>query len=149
MKPTRSHPVTVSRYMTRAPHTIGADQPLAVAHELMRQHHLRHLPVLAHGGLVGILSLGDLHLVETLRDVQPGNTTVEEAMSAEPYVVSPEAPLGEVLRIMETRKLGSTVVVEDRRVVGIFTTHDALRALRALLAETAALPPQRSAPGKH
>jgi acetoin utilization protein AcuB len=124
---------TIEDYMTRSPLTIGADQPLSVAHQLMRQHHLRHLPVLEHGKLVGILSLGDLHLVETLRDVEQANTTVAEAMSFEPYTVDQRAPLVDVLRTMEERKYGSTIVVEGRKVIGIFTTHDAMHALRVLL----------------
>src|SRR5690242_1905417 len=56
---------TVDRYMTPSPHTIGQDEPLSAAHELMRAHSIRHLPVLEGRALVGLVSLGDLHLLET------------------------------------------------------------------------------------
>jgi acetoin utilization protein AcuB len=48
------------------------------------------------------------------------------------YCVSPDAPLVEVAREMAEHKYGSAVVVEGPKVVGVFTTTDALRALVAL-----------------
>jgi acetoin utilization protein AcuB len=119
----------VEQYMSRSIRTIGKHQTLAHAHELMRRHRVRHLPVLEGGRIVGIVSLRDLHLVETLRDVDPARVTVDDAMSAEPYVVAPGAALREVALEMARRKLGSAVVVRRNKVVGVFTTVDALRAL--------------------
>jgi acetoin utilization protein AcuB len=118
----------IKAYMTTTPHTIGADQTMARAHDVMREHRLRHLPVLAGGRLVGVLSDRDLNMVETLRDVDPQTVRVEEAMTPDVYVVTPEAPLDEVVRDMADHKYGSAVVVDHARVVGIFTTVDACRA---------------------
>lgn len=124
---------TVADYMTFAPYTICAGQSMAEAHALMRTHKVRHLPVLRDGLLVGMVSVGDLHLLETLPDVEPLQVTVEEAMTRDPYVVSPDTPLAEVAREMSERKLGSAVV-QDRGtvVVGVFTSVDGLRALADL-----------------
>ncbi|MCE9578939.1 MAG: CBS domain-containing protein [Deltaproteobacteria bacterium] len=119
--------------MSRTPLTIGRDQPMSEAHRLMRTHVIRHLPVLHGGRLVGLVSDRDLHLVETLRDVDPQKVTVEEAMSPEPYVVTPEQPIDAVVAAMAERKLGSAVVMRDREVLGIFTTIDALHAFAAVL----------------
>jgi acetoin utilization protein AcuB len=115
--------------MTPAPHSIGRDQSLAVAHERMRSSGVRHLPVLAGGKLVGILSQRDVLLVETLRDVDPAKCAVEDAMSSDVYVVPPDTPLEEVARDMADRKYGCALITEGAHVVGIFTTVDALRAL--------------------
>ena len=52
----------VSQYMTKQPWTIDRYASLAQAHALMREHRLRHLPVLDRHELVGIVSVGDLHL---------------------------------------------------------------------------------------
>jgi acetoin utilization protein AcuB len=95
----------------------------------MREFRLRHLPVLDGGKLVGIVSQRDLFFVETLRDVDPANVPVEDAMTAEVYVVPPERALGEVAAKMVERKYGCAVVVRGEHVVGIFTTTDALRVL--------------------
>lgn len=121
--------VPVRRYMTESPHTIGAEQTLLAAHELMRRFRVRHLPVLHGGKLVGILSLGDLHLVETLPDVEPARVRVEEAMTEAPYTVGPDADLGEVAAHMAEHKLGAAIVLEKNRVTGVLSSVDALRAL--------------------
>lgn len=123
----------VDRYMTTSPHSIGQDQTLAQAHKLMRAHDIRHLPVLNGGNLVGVLSDRDLHLIETLRDVDPEKVLVEEAMTPSVYFVSPKAPLHEVVREMAEHKYGSAVVMDNNHVVGMFTTIDAMRAFGELL----------------
>jgi len=45
---------------TRSPVTIGPDEKLSAARDLMEQHQVRRLPVMKNGDLVGILSLGDV-----------------------------------------------------------------------------------------
>jgi acetoin utilization protein AcuB len=119
--------------MTSAVHCIGSDQPLSVAHEMMRTHAIRHLPVLKAGKLVGILSLRDLHLVETLPGADPEKITVDEAMTEDLYAVGPTTDLREVAVEMANRKLGSAVIVEKGKLRGLFTTTDALRALAEVL----------------
>jgi acetoin utilization protein AcuB len=123
----------VEQYMTRGAHTIGREQTLATAHRMMREHGFRHLPVLDGGKLVGIVSQRDLHLIETLADVNPDEVRVEEAMTTEVFTVRPDAPLAEVARTMADQKLGSAVVMVGEKVVGIFTAVDAHRALADLL----------------
>jgi acetoin utilization protein AcuB len=129
---------TVDRYMTPSPFTIGQGEPLSAAHELMRAHSIRHLPVLDGRALVGLVSLGDLHLLETLDGVDPNEATVREAMSDDPYTVAPHAPLRQVAAEMAARKISSAVVVDGERVVGIFTAVDGLRGLSLLLEGLAA-----------
>jgi acetoin utilization protein AcuB len=123
----------IDKYMTPGPHSVGQEQPLTQAHRLMREHRIRHLPVLHGGKLVGVLSDRDLHLIETLRDVDPEKVTVEEAMSEVVYTVAPKAPLDEVVREMARQKLGCAVVEDNGKVVGVFTTVDAMRAFADLL----------------
>jgi acetoin utilization protein AcuB len=119
----------IRSYMTPAPHSIGREQTLAHAHDVMRTQNIRHLPVLQGGRVVGIISIRDLHLIETLPDVDPEKVPVEDAMTEDVYSVSPETELCHVAAHMAEHKLGSAVVVEHGRVVGLFTTTDALRAL--------------------
>lgn len=124
---------TIQRFMTPAPHTISTRQTLAEAHQAMRERGVRHLPVVQDGKLVGVVSQRDLYLLETLRGVDVSRELVEEAMSAEPFVVGPDASLQEVAEAMANRKHGSALIVENEAVVGIFTSTDALRALVVLL----------------
>ncbi len=123
----------IDKYMTRSPHSIGAEQTLARANAVMQEHGIRHLPVLHGGRLAGIVTDRDVNLVETLDDVDPRLVTVSDAMSTSVYSVAPDTPLGQVAAEMAVHKYGSAVVMQSRDVVGIFTTVDACRALAALL----------------
>jgi acetoin utilization protein AcuB len=120
---------SVADYMTPGPYMVGPYEPLQKAHEIMREHGIRHLPVVAEGALVGILSDRDLNLVQTLAHARPEEITVEDAMTSDPYAVSPTTPLNQVARIMQERKIGSAVVMDQGGVAGVFTLTDALQAL--------------------
>ncbi|MGZ3786752.1 MAG: CBS domain-containing protein [Bdellovibrio sp.] len=124
----------IEKYMTTSPHTIGSDQTLRKAEEFMREYRIRHLPVLEGGKLIGILSDRDVKLVESLKDVDPNEVTVAEACSQEIYKVSPKAPLNEVCAEMAMHKYGSVLIVDNHKLVGIFTWVDALHAFNELLA---------------
>ena len=136
---------TIESFMTRSVHTIGLKSPLVEAHRVMNEHGIRHLPVLEGGRLAGLVSQRDLHLIETLKDVDPKEVIVEEAMSQDCYTVEAGTPLAEVAREMGRHKYGSAVVLQGSHVLGIFTTTDALRALEAVLTRPAAPTPARKA----
>ena len=118
--------------MTPQPVTVGRTESLSTAHRLMRSHRVHHLPVLEHGELVGVVSQRDLFLIESLRGVDRDNDSVEEAMSADAYAVSPDEPIGTVAKHMMRHRYGCAVVMERGRVIGIFTVTDALRLVSAL-----------------
>lgn len=125
---------SMSRYMTRQPWTIRNDAKMSQAHLMMRQHHIRHLPVLDNGRLVGVVTERDLHLIETLPGSDPDEVTVAEAMTEDVYMVGPEAPVDAVAERMAARKYGCAIVVNRRGVVeGIFTTVDAMQVLADVL----------------
>jgi acetoin utilization protein AcuB len=54
-------------------------------------------------------------------------------MSEDLYAVPPDAPLDEVVDTMAEKRYGSAIIVQNNRVVGVFTTVDACRALSELL----------------
>ena len=129
---------TLSRYMSRNPVTIARTASMAEAHRLMREHRIRHLPVMDGARVVGVVSMRDLHLLETLPGVMPEEVPVEDAMSPEVFVASESAEIVDILDRMAEGRLGSVVVTEQGRVTGIFTTVDALRALAQILRREAA-----------
>lgn len=124
---------TVRTFMTPSPKTIGRAQTLSAAHEAMKEHGIRHLPVLEDGKLVGVLSMREVQLIEGIADIDPGLILVDMAMRRHPFAVSPDALVEDVAREMAAKKLGSAVVLEGPAVVGVFTTIDALHALTELL----------------
>src|SRR5262245_56249812 len=101
--------LTVRQFMTSSPHTIGADQTLATAHALMRKHGIRHLPVLKGSRLVGMVSHRDLLFIENIAGVDPARVTVEDAMSEDPFAISPNTSLEWVAMEMAQHNYGSTV----------------------------------------
>ena len=115
--------------MTPQPITIGRKQTLETAHAMMREHGCRHLPVLEHGDLVGVLSQRDLYFLESLGGIDLGKDVVEDAMASDAYSVNPDEPLTAVCAYMAKHKLGCAVVLERDRVAGIFTATDALRVI--------------------
>lgn len=123
----------IQKYMTYIPKSIGYDQSIAQASEFMRKLHLRHLPVLKGGKLVGILTDRDISLVMSFKDADAEKMTVEEAYTPDPYFTSPDAPLNEVVAHMAEKKYGCALIVDNGKLVGIFTETDAYKALAELL----------------
>jgi acetoin utilization protein AcuB len=123
----------VREYMSHSAHTIGEDQPLAVAKRMMREHVIRHLPVLRGGKLIGVVSERDVAFIKAMSTLDDAATPVSEAMSSDVYAVGPEADLATVAGDMAEHKLGCAVIVIGTKVVGVFTTVDGMRALADLL----------------
>jgi len=124
---------TISKYMTTTPHTVAGDVTLAAAGRLMREHDIRHLPVVDDGRLLGVITDRDIKYVESFSFVKPEDISIRGAMTEKPYTVAPETPLDEVVATMAEQKYGSAIVVQNGHVVGVFTTVDACRALSELL----------------
>ncbi len=127
--------VSVRHWMTPTPHSVGKEQPLSVAQRLMRENGVRHLPVLEHGKLVGIISERDLLFVQAITGVDLASTKVEDAMTQSVYCVPPEQRLRAVVAEMAEHRYGCAVIVEGAKVVGVFTTTDALDVLAHHLAK--------------
>lgn len=124
---------SVRKYMTTTPRSLTARDTLAHAFGLMKELQIRHLPVCEGDAAVGVVSDGDLFRVSAMADVNPEKMTAADVMSPHPYTVSPDAPLDEVVTEMASKKIGSAVVVDNHKVVGIFTATDALGAFAELL----------------
>jgi acetoin utilization protein AcuB len=125
----------ISEYMTPTPATVSTDLTLADAMDRMFADNIRHLPVVNDvGRLVGMLSTRDIAVTASLRGMDPAKLTVEAAMSPAPYTCAADTPLSDVALAMEKDRLGSTIVTDDGKPIGMFTTTDAMRALRSAIA---------------
>lgn len=120
--------------MTPAPATLSPETSLADAAQLMRDRAVSHVPVVNGDQLVGVISERDVNVARTLRSVTLEKAKVALVMNEQPLAVPPDTRLSDVAARMIDRKVGSAIVVHEGRVVGIFTTQDALHALHAILA---------------
>lgn len=126
-----SEPPHIRHFISTSPITIAPTRDLASAAALMEEHGVRHLPVLQDDKLVGLLSQRDIATAGALG--RSGHKhTVQEAMSTSVFTCGPEAHIHSVATEMADLKYGVAVVVAREsplRVVGVFSTVDALRAL--------------------
>ncbi len=55
--------------------------------------------------------------------------TVREVMSTTLHTVSPSTTVGEAVALMAQHRIGSTMVMDGTRLIGIFTERDTVRAI--------------------
>lgn len=122
----------VERYMTREPFSVASTDTLELVKTLMREHDIRHLPVVDGGRLVGIISERDLHVVEAVPGIQLSHVEVARVM-ASPIDVWAETPIDQVSSLMAEKKCDCVVVQGGQGVEGVFTATDALLALTDLV----------------
>ncbi len=123
----------IQKFMTYVPKSIDVDQTVAQAYELMRKLHLHHLPVLKEGKLVGILTERDINLFLGFKDVDATKVSVQAAYTPHPFITAPTTPLNEVVNTMAEKRFGCALIVDNNKLVGIFTEVDAYKALSELL----------------
>jgi CBS domain-containing protein len=122
---------TVEAVMTSLPLSIGVDDRVLEARELMAEHDIRHLPVTEDGRLVGVVSQRDIALaLDPELDVPfHEELRVGTVCSLDAYLVEPETPLDAVVAEMARRRIGSALVARRGRLLGILTATDACRLL--------------------
>ena len=119
----------ISEYMTKLPHSIEPHSSVETAKKRMYDLKVTHLPVLAGGKIVGLLSERDFLYLKGLESVDLSEVKVGDAMIPEPVVVKPERNLSDVCQEMLDNRIGSVLVEQDQGLVGIFTDVDALKVL--------------------
>ena len=130
----RTIPV-VKSVMTPFPYAVAPDASLAEAQALMREHQVRHLPVVKNHDLTGVLSDRDIKLLlgPDFDYPEPGSLTVADAYQPESYSTDLNTPLDIVLLEMAERHVGSVIVTRKGKLAGIFTATDACREFGLLL----------------
>ena len=124
---------TVEEMMTPFPHSVGVDQTVQTAKNLMSQYKVRHLPVKDAGRLCGIITERDINFALSFDKKEEQEMMVEDIYLPNPYMVSPTEPLSVVLSTMASKQYGSVLVVDDGTLVGIITTVDVCRTFADIM----------------
>lgn len=119
----------ISKYMTTTPDAINFDSTIVEAMNVMEKHNIRHLPVIKDKAVFGILSDRDVKSILAFAGTNPRTIKVGEICSDTPYLTQPDALLHEVAAEMAEKKFGSALVIDNGKLVGIFTTTNACMAL--------------------
>lgn len=119
----------IRKYMATVPYTIDAYQTIEVAHKMMQDHNVRHLPVMEVGELRGIISDRDVKAVMAFAGADPELVKVGDVCDDSPLKVNVDTPLDEIAELLAEKKIGSALVMDNNTLVGIFTVTDALIAL--------------------
>jgi len=118
--------------------TITPQTRLPEIERIMAQNRIRHLPVLEHGRLAGMVSLGDLRQarpsgVTTIgrADLQstPEQLTAGTLMTRTVFTIAARSPLLLATKLMLSHKIRSLVVLDAGRLVGIITASDLFAAI--------------------
>ncbi len=136
------HCLTVAQVMTANPVTLGPEDSLMRALEVMRLHGIRRIPIVAGDTLVGLVVEGDVKRAQpsALSDSQEefnqvmDATPVSRIMITRPVCVTEETPLLDAATTLRETKFGALPVLRDGRLVGIVTDIDLVACLVRILA---------------
>ncbi len=120
---------TVESVMTTFPYSIEADAHAASARTLMKQFHIRHLPVREGERYVAVISERDLARAEAAGwDLSvSSNTRVQDVCGRSVYAVAPDTQLTDILQHMAAHDADVALVMRDQKLAGVFTISDACR----------------------
>jgi acetoin utilization protein AcuB len=130
----------VSDLMTREVRTLGPNERLSVADELMKQGRFRHVVVIEDGRVVGVVSRRDIFHGALAWSLGQGKKSHEALLASSPakevmathvVTVDPSASLGEAAALLRKHQIGCLPVVAGDELVGILTEGDFLARLAA------------------
>jgi CBS domain-containing protein len=115
----------VSEIMTRNVVAIPVDATLVEAAELMRDHNIGFLPVVAAGILVGVITDRDLVIRAICENMPPALTPVSSVMSTKPLWCYEEDVLTNAADILANCHVHRLIVVDrHRKLSGLLSIDD-------------------------
>lgn len=129
-RPTDAAHLLVSRIMTAPVVTLPLDATAGAAADLMRDRHIRHVPVVGPDGrLAGLVAESDLFRAAR-RDPGWAGRRLASVMIADVLTLAPDDTLHEAARRLSQRGLAGGPVTDPRgRPVGFLSARDLLAVL--------------------
>jgi acetoin utilization protein AcuB len=131
---------TVREVMTSEPITIGPDDTLADAIEILRKHHIHGLPVVEDEKVLGMITDRDLRTMlgpgartADLGLLVKADASVRSIMSMDTWTIAPDAPVSEAARMLGMLRVGALPVVDGGLLIGIVSVSDVLSAAAKIL----------------
>ena len=122
----------ISELMIPDPITIAEKASVSEAIELMNRNSIRHLPVVSHQKYIcGFITLTDLK--QGIIPSMLGDLTLSDLMIRDPITVAPDEDIEAAAQLIYKYKIGGMPVLKGKRLVGIITESDILRAFIDML----------------
>ncbi|MGV0029456.1 CBS domain-containing protein, partial [Phormidesmis priestleyi] len=118
--------LTAKQVMQERVETLEAETTLEEAMQAFARSHHRGFPVVEEGKLVGIVTQSDLLKIGD-RNLA-NDIPLKEIMTSSPVTVSPTHNLSNVLYLLDRYKISRLPVLQGRRLIGIITRADIIRA---------------------
>ncbi len=114
----------VQDIMTAFPETLGPNDTIQKAAQLMRDHDYGIVPILdGIDALVGVITDRDI-VTQAIAKGHGPETAIKECMSVQPDTVAKDLPIAEALHIMNTRQIRRVPVMENGRLIGMVSLSD-------------------------
>lgn len=113
----------------RAVYAVEPEDPVLKAIQLMADHHIGSLLVMKGDELAGIVSERDYARKVILLGRSSSDTPVWQIMSSPVTTVTPEQTVEDCMRLVTERRFRHLPVVEGKRVVGVISIGDLVKAL--------------------
>jgi acetoin utilization protein AcuB len=128
--------ILVRDVMQKGVVTISVNERLSTVEDIMTLGHVRHMPVVQAGQLVGVVSERDL-LRASLSNLSGHRdeerraflhvVEIAQVMSTPPIVVGPDVSIRDAAQVMGERKIGCLPVVDGDALLGMVTETDVLQ----------------------
>lgn len=133
----------IREYMKTPVITVTPDTLLDDALKIMHEHHIRRLPVVDNGKLVGLVTRQGLREATPLSPMplsiwgthyQLSRMKIRDVMITDVITVTPDTTVEEAAVLGSQHKIGTLPVVDEKgNLVGIFTATDLFRLLTQVL----------------
>jgi len=120
---------TVRSVMAKPVVTIKKDSSVREAAEIMSKKAVGSIVVTSEGKPVGIVTERDIMERVVARGLDASEVQMKEIMSKSLITTKGRMPIIEAIRMMQKKKIRRLLIMENKKLVGIVTQRDLLRAL--------------------
>jgi len=120
--------IRVSDVMTTDVAVAGMTEPLNEAVYRMLERNVGCIVVTDWGSVVGIVTKGDVLRKAFLRGLEAREVSVKVAMSHPVVSIDPDSTIEEASKVMIAKHVSKLPVITDKRLVGVVTMTDIIRA---------------------
>jgi len=120
--------IRVSDVMTTDVAVAGMTEPLNEAVYRMLERNVGCIVVTDWGSVVGIVTKGDVLRKAFLRGLEAREVSVKVAMNHPVVSIDPDSTIEEASKVMIAKHVSKLPVITDKRLVGVVTMTDIIRA---------------------